>query len=135
MSIKLVNAKRVVEGNKLEDVEILIEGETIQAIGQSVAAEADETIDCGGQLVTPGFIDVHIHLREPGGEHKETIETGTMAAARGGYTTVCSMPNTNPVPDSVEEVEALFERIQQDAVVRVLDRKSTRLNSSHVAIS
>ncbi|HLR64135.1 MAG TPA: dihydroorotase [Pseudogracilibacillus sp.] len=120
MSIKLVNAKRVVEGNKLEDVEILIEGETIQAIGQSVAAEADETIDCGGQLVTPGFIDVHIHLREPGGEHKETIETGTMAAARGGYTTVCSMPNTNPVPDSVEEVEALFERIKKDAHIRVL---------------
>src|SRR5699024_3355229 len=75
---------------------------------------------CKGQLVTPGFIDVHIHLREPGGEHKETIATGTRAAARGGYTTVCSMPNTNPVPDTVEEVDSLLERIEKDAVIRVL---------------
>src|SRR5699024_12178023 len=56
----------------------------------------------------------------PGGEHKETIATGTMAAARGGYTTVCAMPNTKPVPDNVEEVTALLARIKQDAKVRVL---------------
>ena len=53
-------------------------------------------------LLSPGFIDVHVHLREPGGEHKETIETGTKAAAKGGYTTICAMPNTRPVPDTVE---------------------------------
>ena len=56
----------------------------------------------------PGFIDVHVHLREPGGEHKETIKTGTKAAARGGYTTICAMPNTNPVPDDVETIEKLI---------------------------
>src|SRR5699024_4011512 len=67
-----------------------------------------------------GFIDVHIHLREPGGEHKETIKTGTEAAARGGYTTVCPMPNTNPVPDTLENVKDLHDRIDKDAVIRVL---------------
>lgn len=97
-----------------------IEGDRITHIEKEINVSADKMIDCKGKLLTPGFIDVHIHLREPGGEHKETIKTGTMAAARGGYTTVCSMPNTNPVPDSVEEVEKLFERIEKDAVVRVL---------------
>lgn len=108
------------ENNQLETYDLQIEGERITRIEKEINDAADKIIDCQGKLLTPGFIDVHIHLREPGGEHKETIKTGTMAAARGGYTTVCSMPNTNPVPDSVEEVEKLFERIEKDAVVRVL---------------
>src|SRR5699024_9825989 len=78
------------------------------------------TINCEGKLLTPGFIDVHIHLREPGGEHKETIKTGTEAAARGGFTTVCEMPNTNPVPDHPEQVRRLNEKIAEDALIRVL---------------
>lgn len=106
--------------NSLEPCEVLVEGETITRIGTSIDERADEIIDGKGKLLLPGFIDVHIHLREPGGEHKETIKTGTMAAARGGYTTVCPMPNTNPVPDSLPVVEDLFERINRDAVVRVL---------------
>ncbi|PPJ84930.1 dihydroorotase, partial [Staphylococcus aureus] len=73
-----------------------------------------------GKFVTQGFVDVHVHLREPGGEHKETIESGTRAAARGGFTTVCPMPNTRPVPDSVEHIEALNQSIKQHAKVRVL---------------
>ena len=108
------------ENNQLETYDLQIEGERITRIEKEINEAAAKIIDCQGKLLTPGFIDVHIHLREPGGEHKETIKTGTMAAARGGYTTVCSMPNTNPVPDSVEEVEKLFERIEKDAVVRVL---------------
>lgn len=108
------------ENNQLETYDLQIEGERITRIEKEINDAAAKIIDCQGKLLTPGFIDVHIHLREPGGEHKETIKTGTMAAARGGYTTVCSMPNTNPVPDSVEEVEKLFERIEKDAVVRVL---------------
>ena len=114
------NATRLIGNNKLEKCSLLIEEETIKKIASSIEDEDAEIIECDGKLVLPGFIDVHIHLREPGGEHKETIKTGTEAAARGGYTTVCSMPNTNPVPDSVEEVNKLFDRINQDAVIRVL---------------
>src|SRR5690625_311691 len=120
MNIILKNATIIVEDNQLATCDLLIKGDKISQIGTEVNEQADKVINCHGKLLTPGLIDVHIHLREPGGEHKETIQSGTMAAARGGYTTVCSMPNTNPVPDSVEEVERLFERIQQDAVVRVL---------------
>src|SRR5699024_5851005 len=95
-------------------------GQQIVKIANEINEEADQMIDCEGKLLLPGFIDVHIHLREPGGEEKETIKTGTEAAARGGYTTVCPMPNTNPVPDNMEKVEDLFDRIEKDAVVRVL---------------
>lgn len=104
----------------MEKCEVLINENKIIKIASVISSEADEVIDCNGNLLLPGFIDVHIHLREPGGEHKETIQTGTKAAARGGYTTVCSMPNTNPVPDNATTVKALFEKINQDAVVRVL---------------
>lgn len=121
MKTILKNVKRIVKGNELENCELLMEdGKIIRISTTEINETADKVIDGKGRLVTPGFIDVHIHLREPGGEHKETIKTGTMAAARGGYTTVCSMPNTNPVPDSKEEVEKLFDRINKDAVVRVL---------------
>lgn len=121
MKIILNNAKCIRQGNELESCHLLIERGKIKKISQEAIHEsADRTIDAGGKLLTPGFIDVHVHLREPGGEHKETIKTGTEAAARGGYTTVCSMPNTNPVPDSVTEVESLFKRIQADALIRVL---------------
>lgn len=99
---------------------MLIKGECIKEIAPTIDSQADKIIDCAGKLLTPGFIDVHIHLREPGGEHKETIATGTKAAARGGFTTVCSMPNTNPVPDNVEKMEHVLKKIEQSAVVRVL---------------
>ena len=108
------------DNNHLQKCELLINGDKIEKIAEKLDEKADEVIDCQGKLLLPGFIDVHIHLREPGGEHKETIVTGTQAAARGGYTTVCAMPNTNPVPDSVESVKDLLARIEKDAVVRVL---------------
>ena len=63
-----------------------------------------EVIDGKGCFVSPGFVDLHVHLREPGYEHKETIETGTKSAAKGGFTTICAMPNTKPVPDSIENL-------------------------------
>ena len=69
------------------------------------AGRTRETIDAIGLVVCPGFVDIHTHLREPGFEHKETIETGTLAAARGGFTTVCAMPNTEPPIDSAGAVE------------------------------
>ena len=67
----------------------------------------------------PGLTDVHVHLRDPGFSFKETMRTGTQAAARGGYTTVCPMPNLNPVPDSIEHLEEELRRIRDDAVIRV----------------
>jgi dihydroorotase len=78
-----------------------------------------EVISVQGKLVSPGLVDVHVHLREPGGEHKETIETGTKAAAAGGFTTIASMPNTRPVPDSKEQMDWLQEKIKSTGIVRV----------------
>lgn len=120
MKTILKNAKRLLASNELVNCEILIEDKKIKTISDHISEKADQEIDLNGNLVLPGFIDVHIHLREPGGEHKETILTGTKAAARGGYTTVCSMPNTNPVPDNKETVKELLEKINKDAQVRVL---------------
>src|SRR5690625_5243937 len=120
MKIKLINATTLQQNDTFEPCEVLIEEDKIVKIAKNMEEVADKEINCKGKLLLPGFIDVHIHLREPGGEHKETIATGTKAAARGGYTTVCSMPNTVPVPDSLEEVEKLMAKISDDALVRVL---------------
>ncbi len=79
-----------------------------------------EILDASGMVVCPGFVDFHCHLREPGFEAKETIATGTEAAARGGFTTVCCMPNTNPPIDTVTMIESIKKRAYQDAVIRVL---------------
>ncbi|MCD5322615.1 MULTISPECIES: dihydroorotase [Pontibacillus] len=102
-----------------EKTNLIIEGNTIQGF-TTEEIEADQIIDGKGKIVAPGFVDVHIHLREPGGEAKETIETGTRAAARGGFTTVCAMPNTRPVPDCDKHMNALNDKIKTDAAVRVL---------------
>ena len=79
-----------------------------------------DVIDARGLVVSPGFVDLHTHLREPGPVHKETIETGTQAAARGGFTTVCAMPNTEPALDSPDTVTAMMDKAERAAAVRVL---------------
>lgn len=81
-------------------LDILLENEKISKIAENINVEADKVIDCTGLYIMPGMIDMHCHLREPGGEHKETIETGSKSAVAGGFTTICPMPNTNPTPDS-----------------------------------
>src|SRR5437868_7240375 len=86
----------------------------------SRAGSAVETIDATGLIVAPGFIDLHCHLREPGYEGKETIATGTRAAAAGGFTTVCCMPNTRPVMDEKAVVELVLRIAAQQGSVRVL---------------
>ena len=77
-------------------------------------------VDASSFVVLPGFVDVHVHLREPGFSYKETIRSGSLAAAHGGYTTVCAMPNLNPVPDSMEHLQPELDAIRRDAVIRVL---------------
>jgi dihydroorotase len=82
---------------------LLKDGRVVEvAPGGKLRGKADETFNARGLVVAPGFIDIHVHLREPGQAHKETIATGTMAAAAGGFTSVCTMPNTSPVNDSPE---------------------------------
>ena len=103
--------------------DILLADGVVAALGEQVDAPEDaRIIDCGGLLVTPGLIDVHVHLREPGGEHKETISTGARAAAAGGFTAVCAMPNTDPAmddPASVGFVAAEGRRAQAARVYPV----------------
>ena len=77
-------------------------------------------VDASSFVILPGFVDVHVHLREPGFSYKETIRSGSLAAAHGGYTTACAMPNLNPVPDSMEHLQPELDAIRRDAVVRVL---------------
>ncbi|MFQ8583152.1 MAG: amidohydrolase family protein [Holdemania massiliensis] len=84
------------------------------------AEDVDEIIDASSLLIAPGLIDPHVHLREPGFEYKETIASGTLAAAKGGYTTIMAMPNLNPVPDSLEHLKIQQERIHCDAKVQVI---------------
>lgn len=103
-----------------ETADVLIEAGVILEIGPGLARDGAEFIDATGMLVVPGFVDIHAHLREPGFEHKGTVATETAAAARGGFTTVCAMPNTDPAPDSASAIESLLERIRMTAVVRVL---------------
>ena len=89
-------------------------------IAPTTPAAEDRVVDLAGRKVVPGLIDVHVHLREPGFGYKETIATGTAAAAHGGYTTVCSMPNLNPAPDTAATLGEQLALIERDAVVRVV---------------
>ncbi len=99
--------------------DILIDDGKIAEIAEEIPGETESVLDASGKIVMPGLIDLHVHLREPGFEYKETIETGTKAAAHGGVTSICPMPNTNPVIDSPERVRDLLERAK-DAPVHVL---------------
>ena len=119
MTLVLKNAL-VFSGDGFVENEILINDSKISAIGVSVSSDgAERIIDCKHNYLIPGFADVHVHLREPGFSYKETIKTGTMAAAASGYTDVCSMPNVNPVPDSIEGIKAQTDIIKRDAVIKV----------------
>ena len=100
--------------------DVLIVDGIIKQIGEGIEVDADEIIDGTGLTVLPGLVDMHSHLREPGFEYKETVASGTKAAARGGYTTICCMPNTKPVIDNEDTLKNLLEIINRDAVINVL---------------
>lgn len=100
--------------------DLLIEDGKIVKINPEISDEADKVINADGCFIMPGLIDLHVHLREPGFEYKETIKTGAMAAARGGFTTICAMPNTNPVIDNEEVVRWIIDKADKEAVVNIL---------------
>ncbi|PYI54542.1 dihydroorotase [Paenibacillus flagellatus] len=111
--------------NRLAPKHVYIENGKIAAIRDHATegvpdTTGHETIDAGGKLLSAGFIDMHVHLREPGFEYKETIATGTRSAARGGYTTIACMPNTRPVIDTVETVKYVLGKAESEGIVRVL---------------
>jgi dihydroorotase len=122
MSRLAIRGGRVIDpANGVDTVlDVLIEGGRIITVGKDSGKGAGETIDASGLVVCPGFVDIHTHLREPGFEHKETIESGTQAAARGGFTTVCAMPNTEPPADSAGAVDFVLRRAAETGLVRVL---------------
>jgi dihydroorotase len=120
MKLLIQNACYIASNGETEQADILIEDGIITKIEAKIDSVADRKVDATGRLVSPGFVDLHVHLREPGGEKKETIETGTLAAAKGGFTTIAAMPNTRPVPDTKQQMEWLQNRIQETAKVRVL---------------
>lgn len=120
MKLLIQNANYLAYDGQQKQSDILIENGIITKIDKNIESNVEHKIDAAGLLVSPGFIDLHVHLREPGGEKKETIATGTMAAARGGFTTIANMPNTRPVPDTKSNMDDLQKRIQATANVRVL---------------
>jgi dihydroorotase len=123
MSAKLLikNGRVVDPASGMDAVaDVLIEDGRVAGVGPGLAAQGAEVLDAGGMIVAPGFIDMHVHLREPGIEYAETIETGSRAAAAGGFTTVCAMPNTKPVNDSATVTSYIVERARRTAVVNVL---------------
>lgn len=99
--------------------DVLVEDERIAKVGEHISAEADRTIDAKDCYVMPGFIDLHVHFRDPGLEYKETLATGGRAAVRGGVTSVCAMPNTKPVTDTAMKVDEVQKRAVTEALTNV----------------
>ncbi|MBR2879446.1 MAG: dihydroorotase [Oscillospiraceae bacterium] len=109
---------KVYENGELRTAAAVIRGGHIE-VADEISDSSLPLLALNDAILLPGFADVHVHLREPGFSYKETIRTGTAAAAAGGYTAVCSMPNLNPVPDSAENLRAQLEIIKKDALIRV----------------
>lgn len=121
MRILIQNGYVLDPESKREGIQdVLVEDEKIIKVGENISTSADRIIDATGCYVMPGFIDLHVHLRDPGLEYKETLETGGQAAARGGVTTICAMPNTKPVIDDGEKVLDVHRRAKEDSPVHVI---------------
>ena len=121
MKILIQNGQVIDPASKTNGImDILIENGIISKMEKNITDKADTIINAEGNWVTPGLIDVHVHLREPGYEYKETMATGTRSAAKGGFTTICCMPNTSPVCDSDIMVEYIKLKAQREGVIHVL---------------
>ena len=114
-----------------ENLDVLIENDKIIAISKDISPVDDmKVIDCTVLIIMPGMIDIHCHLREPGGEHKETIETGSKSAVAGGFTTICPMPNTNPTPDSAIVLKQIIDRAKEVNLCNVLPFSSVTIGEN-----
>ena len=118
---KLIKGGRVIDpASGIDEIkDILIEGDKISQVAENIDDETAMIINAKGKIVTPGLIDMHVHLREPGLEHKETIASGTRAAAAGGFTAVACMPNTKPVADNQAVVRFVIEQAGKVGAVKV----------------
>ena len=110
-------------------LDVLVEDGVIRRIAPQISVAADETLEAGGKVVSPGFVDLHVHLREPGGEISETLETGLAAAVAGGFTAVCPMPNTRPVIDRPEHVRAMIDKARRIGLARVFPIAAVSMGS------
>lgn len=108
------------ETKRDEICDVLIDGDRITRVGSGIETEAERVINAKGCYVMPGFIDLHVHFRDPGLEYKETLTTGGRAAVKGGVTTVCAMPNTKPVIDNGVKVKEVMERAKRESLTNVI---------------
>ncbi|MGX7070618.1 dihydroorotase [Gemella bergeri] len=116
----LLKNGQILENGILVKKDILVDGKKILKIAENIEEKVDRVLDLAGKFVSPGFIDVHVHWREPGFEYKENIYHASRAAARGGFTTVMPMPNLNPVPDNYENLKLQLDIIERDSVIRAI---------------
>ena len=120
MQILIKNGRVIDPASKTDCIaDVLVADGLIAGIAPDLSAPGADVIDAAGMIVAPGFIDMHVHLREPGFEHAETIESGSRAAAAGGFTSICCMPNTKPVNDNATVTSYIVERARRAAVVNV----------------
>lgn len=128
MKTLLKNGRLVDYKNKIDGMyDVLIEGDKISKVEKDINENVDKLIDCTNLIIIPGMIDMHCHLREPGFEYKETIETGSKSAVAGGFTTICPMPNTKPTPDNVETLEKIIAEAKRVNLCNVLPYASVSM--------
>ena len=130
----LIKNGQVIENNKLVQKDILVKDAKIEKIGTNLNYECD-MLDATGCIVMPGAVDVHVHLREPGFETKETIKTGTASCAKGGLTSIMSMPNLKPCPDNLVNLQKQLDIIKKDAIVNVYPFGSVTVNEEDKELS
>lgn len=136
MTILIKNGRVINPSEDLDNVmDIYVEDGVIKEKAETIDRQADSVIDAAGCYVMPGLIDLHVHFRDPGLTYKEDIETGSKAAAKGGFTTVCCMPNTKPVVDNVETVKYIIEKGEKTGLTNVLPVGAVTKNMAGVEIT
>lgn len=136
MTILIKNGRLINPSENLDKVmDIFVEDGIIKEKAESIEKQADTVIDAAGCYVMPGLIDLHVHFRDPGLTYKEDIETGSKAAAKGGFTTVCCMPNTKPVVDNVETVKYIIKKGEKTGLTNVLPVGAVTKNMAGVEIT